>query len=154
MQRIVGIDPGLGGGIAEVTGTPWAVKMPTVPGKGSKRELDGPKIRNLLACFGNGKPFVWIELVHSMPKQGVASSFTFGDGYGTIKGILIGLQIPYDFVRPQAWQKFFGISNKGGESKKQSVLKAKRYFPTVEFGNHHGMSDALLIAEWARRNRT
>ena len=53
-------------------------------------------------------PSAMIEQVHSMPKQGVASSFKFGRHYGFLLGVLTALGIPYQTVTPQKWQKAMG----------------------------------------------
>lgn len=46
-----------------------------------------------------------IEKVHSMPRQGVVSTFTFAENYGRWQGYLAGLGVPYHLVTPQRWQK-------------------------------------------------
>lgn len=48
---------------------------------------------------------VFLEAVHSMPKQGVKSMFSFGENFGTWKGILHALGFRYELIRPQKWQK-------------------------------------------------
>lgn len=75
--------------------------------------------------------------------------------YGILIGIIKSLKLPYEEVPPPTWQKdLLGRGKrKRGESKRLSLKKAKALFPFVEIGDHHGRSDALLIAEWARRER-
>jgi len=46
---------------------------------------------------------VMLEKVHSMPKQGVRSTFNFGENFGIWKGRLEALRIPYDLVTPAKW---------------------------------------------------
>jgi len=91
-----------------------------------------------------------IELVHSMPKQGVSSTFKFADNYGTWKGILAGLRVPRTLVRPQTWQK--GIISKA-DGKRATLATARRLWPDAELTlvKHHNRADALLIADWLRR---
>ena len=60
------------------------------------------KIINL---YGNKNCNVFIEKVHSMPGQGVASMFNFGKGYGIWIGILAALKISKTLVTPQEWKK-------------------------------------------------
>src|SRR3990172_3805556 len=48
---------------------------------------------------------VVLEEVHSMPKQGVRSMFTFGRNVGFWEGVLHVLGARWETVRPQDWQK-------------------------------------------------
>lgn len=93
----------------------------------------------------NDVDLVILEKVHAMPKQGVTSSFTFGEVYGSIKGILAALAIPYVEVIPQAWQKimFAGISKDLG--KKRSIYKVSQLFPSLTRLDD-GSADALCMS--------
>lgn len=95
-----------------------------------------------------------LERVTSMPKQGVASTFTFGENYGFIQGVLMAKGVPFQVVLPKVWQKEFGITDK-----QTSILRAKQLFPGVNLRaterskvDNHNFADALLMAEWGRRN--
>jgi len=97
-----------------------------------------------------------VEKVHAMPKQGVTSVFTFGTAYGKALGMLIVLKVPYTLVTPQKWQKVFGISGRKGCTKKQSLERARALFPGLAASHlarkkDHNRADALLIAEYCRR---
>lgn len=89
----------------------------------------------------------YLEQVHSMPGQGVASSFKFGQGYGSLEMALTAAGIPFERVTPQKWQKALGCLTKG--QKNVSKRKAQELFPTMKVT--HATADALLIAEWGRR---
>jgi hypothetical protein len=86
----------------------------------------------------------YIENVHSFPKQGVASSFKFGRGFGLLEGILIGLKIPYMFVSPQKWQKAMGCLSRG--DKNITKAAAQRRYPAEKIT--HATADAILIARY------
>jgi hypothetical protein len=88
-----------------------------------------------------------LELVHSSPQMGVKSAFTFGEGYGRLQMALTALGVPYERVRPQAWQKAMGCLTKG--DKNVSKRRAQELFPALKVT--HAIADALLIAEFARR---
>ena len=114
-----------------------------------------------------------MEDVHSMPGQGVATTFAFGRNVGFLQGILVALQIPYTLVTPRKWQKEMWIAkdmvytvrkDKHGEDKRQvapkptSINAATRLFPTTDLRKsdrarnpHDGKCDALLIALYAKR---
>jgi len=88
-----------------------------------------------------------IESVHSMPKQGVVSSFKFGKSFGFLIGLLTGLEIPYTLVTPQKWQKAMECLTHG--DKNVSKAAAQRRWPDVKWT--HAIADAALIAEYGRR---
>ena len=164
-RLIIGIDPGLDGGIAfwydRLPDGIQAIPMPTFEsskGKKTIRVIDLAAIRNIiLSKLAIGvNPFAIIEKVHSFPGQGVASSFTFGEGYGAIQGILVGLRISYCKVTPQKWMKTIlaGYDTKG--KKKPSVEYVKALHPWINLlptkrsrKPHDGMADAICIAEYA-----
>ncbi len=94
-----------------------------------------------------------IEKVHAMPKQGSVSMFTFGEGYGWLKGVLDGYSIPYQEIPPQTWKKEFGLNS----NKTKSVEVAHQLFPHVNLvpdgckKPSDGMAEALLLALYAKR---
>lgn len=137
---VLGIDPGQSGGLAVLkNGVALAWKMPE-----TERDL-----QDLFEEISReGVDFALIEAVHSMPKQGVASSFKFGRNYGFLRGMLIASRIPFEEVTPQRWQKALGCLSHG--EKNVTKAKAQQLFPLLKVT--HATADALLIAEYARRN--
>lgn len=96
-----------------------------------------------------------VEKVGAMPHQGVTSMFNFGTSYGFIQGVLTACGIPYQLVPPGVWKREFSIVSKG---KTGSVDVCKRLFPDISLfptercrKESDGMSDALCLAEYARR---
>lgn len=141
-RACLGIDPGQSGGIAIVdpTGMPWAVKMPE-----TERDL-WDMIREA-KTWGSFETHAVIELVHSSPQMGVKSAFTFGGNYKSLRMALIAADIPFREVRPQAWQKAMGCLT--GGDKNITKAKAQQLFPGIKVT--HALADALLLAEWLRR---
>lgn len=136
MKTIIGIDPGQSGGIAISTGdNMYAYKMP-------ETEKD---IVELLLTYPTKA--IFLESVHSMPKQGVASTFKFGKAYGFLRGVITALEIPLYDVTPQKWQKSLGCLSKG--NKNVTKQKAQQLFPKLKIT--HATADACLIAEYGRR---
>jgi crossover junction endodeoxyribonuclease RuvC len=92
-----------------------------------------------------------IEAVHSMPKQGVTSMFSFGTSYGSILGLAAGLQLPYSSVPPRAWRKAVGC----GPSPDAARQAAGRLYPGAALHlarkNDAGRADAILIARFGQR---
>jgi hypothetical protein len=140
MKLYIGIDPGLSGGIAFIptSGEPWAHKMP---------ETDRDLIDLLRDSTRDMEARATLEFVSSSPQMGVKSAFTFGEGYGRLQMALTALGVPYERVRPQAWQKAMGCLTKG--DKNVSKRRAQELFPALKVT--HAIADALLIAEFARR---
>ena len=96
-----------------------------------------------------------VELVHSMPKQGVASTFTFGKGCGEVLGVLTALEAVIHEPTPQAWKKVMMAGT--DKSKDAAIQVAENLFPEIQLipkgcrVPNDGMAEALLLAEWCRR---
>lgn len=142
MKAYIGIDPGQSGGIAVVNdaGEGFAWPMPD-----TERDIYDHIVS--LTTWCNCSMSACIERVHSMPRQGVASTFKFGMGYGALRMALVASGLPWRDVTPQAWQKAIGCLTKG--DKNVSKAKAQQLFPSLRIT--HATADALLIAEWLRR---
>jgi len=154
----IGIDPGASGAIAVIDRTQKIYLLQDFPGdEVAVSEI----IRNLKSNYsdidiGINRVFQFkaaIERVHSMPGQGVSSSFKFGTNYGIWKGILASFQIPFHEPSPQAWQK--GVIKKA-QDKIPALAAARRIWPFAELtgprgGAKDGRADALLIADWCRK---
>lgn len=142
MKLSIGIDPGQSGGIAFIPehGNAWAIKMP---------ETDADLLAELGSIRGctDYTMTAMLEKVHSMPGQGVASSFKFGEGFGKLQMALAAIGIPYSFVTPQKWQKELQCLTKG--DKNVSKTRAQQLFPHIKVT--HALADSLLIAEYCRR---
>ena len=144
----IGIDPGKKGGIACID-TECGIGY-TVPY--CDKELidlcrnEARKGQNVICC---------LEKVGAMPGQGVVSMFSFGQSVGYIKGVLEAFGIPYQEISPQKWKKEFGLNS----DKAVSAEVCRKLFPDVDLlasprckKPHDGMAEALLMAEYARRN--
>lgn len=93
-----------------------------------------------------------VEQVHAMPQQGVTSMFKFGTNFGTWLGVLAAFKIPTVLVTPRKWQKVM-LDAGTGQTKDKSLDMARRLFPAVDLHRKkdHGKADALLLAEYLRR---
>lgn len=143
----IGIDPGKSGGIACID-TESGICY-TVPY--SDKELldlcssESGKGQNVVCC---------LEKVGAMPGQGVVSMFSFGQSVGYIKGVLESFRIPYQEITPQKWKREFGLTS----DKAKSAEVCRKLFPDISLlatprckKPHDGMTEALLMAEYARR---
>lgn len=152
MTLYIGIDPGLSGGIAiirdqAVTTTP----MPLAGG-----ELDIAELANWLRRWDVAQGIAVVEKAQSMPKQGIASAFNYGTGYGQVLGLLTALRIRTELVRPTEWKKVILAGT--AKDKDAAIAYVRRAFPGVSLlasmkstKMHDGMADALCLAEYGRR---
>ncbi|MBX3537670.1 MAG: hypothetical protein KF735_08535 [Chelatococcus sp.] len=139
------MDPGLSGALAfYFPATPDRViaeDVPCVNGRIDGTTL-GRRIRQLAPTLAI------IETVHSMPGQGVASMFKFGQAFGSVLGVIEDQEIPSHLVASGMWKRHFRLS----ADKEASRDLALRLFPaTAEHfarKKHHGRAEAALIARY------
>jgi Holliday junction resolvasome RuvABC endonuclease subunit len=161
----VGIDPGLTGGIAvidEKTTPIYVGAFKAVAGEFSAHAfadmLNAIRQVNPVMILSNTRIVVGVEKVHSMPGQGVSSSFKFGNTYGKIQGVLAAKHIPFELITPQAWTRVMLAGEPKDDKKNRGKNVAQRLWPELSLREnercrtvHSGMADALLIAEYLRR---
>ena len=149
-MTIIGIDPGIKGGIAWMAnGKACVEKMPETL-QDLWELIDNIRLASQIEIgryYDNTHIRAYLEQVSSSPQMGVKSSFTFGNGFGHLEMALTAAGIPFERVRPQMWQKFLGCMT--GGDKNVSKRKAQELFPHIKCT--HATSDALLIAEFGRR---
>jgi len=158
-MKIIGIDPGLSGGIAVLENNKVLniFDMPVMSeGKKNKRQLNSAQ---LVALIKENVQFdedvaVVVEQVDAMAGQGVSSMFNFGQTFGAIKGVCAALELPIFFVRPSKWKKHFELIN---SSKDSSRTKAIEMYPTLSSQlskkKDVNKSDAILIARFHSETR-
>lgn len=150
----IGIDPGQTGAVAIIkNGEVLLYDTPTESvkkGKSNKTEHLPAGMASLLR--GHYPCHAFIESVHSMPGQGVSSSFGFGKGFGMWIGILATLEIPYTLVTPQAWKKEImqGVSDKDA-ARGRAMQLYPQASKELSRKKDIGRADALLICEYGRR---
>ncbi len=97
--------------------------------------------------------FIVIEEVTAMPGQGVTSMFSFGETFGTIKGLLYKYSKYTDLntIRPQKWKKHFKL----GSDKEKVIEECKRLYPNVCLKasarakkDSSGMAEAVLLGKY------
>ncbi len=176
-MKIIGIDNGFSGAIAviEESGNIIIHDMPVITirktsrSESKKQESENiqhkkrhrPKVKNYLDLLTikqllniEGEKHVFIEKSQPMSKggitQGVASTANYMKAYGQLEGLLVGLDVPYTEVTPQAWKKEMLAGM--GKEKRNSVIRARQLFPgTLFLISKDGRAEAALIAEYGRR---
>lgn len=93
---------------------------------------------------------ICMEQVHSMPGQGVASSFQFGRAVGVLSAVCELTRYPFHLVSPQKWKKHFGIT----ANKDEALDMARMYWPEakLKLKKDINRAEALLIAEYWRNH--
>ena len=154
----IGIDPGKKGyACLYNTGCPSYVYYPLFDGKRLNREM----ITVLKKLSVDHTIMAVVEQVHSMPHQGVASTFSFGTNYGMIIGALEALGIPYSTVTPGKWQVCVCEAvDKASNTKLLHYNAARRLLPNMDFRRSERCKtyddnkvDATLICIYAQRKQ-
>ena len=146
-NSFVGIDPGNGGGIAVLTDE-GSDDIDIITRKFPEDVRDVGLF--LRTATSNTNYRVAIEKVHSMPKQGVKSTFTFGMNYGIWIGALRTLDIDFIKVQAKQWQGHYEIPSNIAYYDRKKELKeiAIELFPNQRVTMY--ICDALLIANYCR----
>lgn len=160
---VVGVDNGFSGAIACIDAHEHRcvelLKMPIINKKAGGSDLDETQIRDILRKFKDvGEVHVYIEKAQVMPKQGLVSSGRYMESHGIVRGICVGLGIPYTITHPQRWKK--KMLEGMGKDKSSSIIRVKQLFPSVCLRSSDrckkdddNMAEALLIAEYGYRER-
>ena len=126
-----------------------------VAGEKNKRRYNTAAMAALLKPYCSDV-LVILENVHSMPKQGVASSFSFGQGLGMWQGIIAAFGLPLEMPSPQRWKKEMLADQ--GKDKDASRFRAIQLFPSLADQlsrvKDDGRAEAILMAEFGRRLRS
>ena len=149
MRTIVAVDPGQSGGIA----VRWFGKtvcwgMPETQGDLLERLRE---IKRVAGLEGDELVCVLEEVSGFAGKaQPGSAMFRFGEHFGFIKGVVQALEIRLVLVRPQVWQKGFGLGTASAcqtksEWKNKLKAEAQRRFPHLNVTLK--TADALLILE-------
>lgn len=143
-----GIDPGLQGAVAIVDS-----------GKLLDMQLLSPMLNlgHLIDYLQRHRVrVVGLEKAQAMPRQGIASTFQYGLGFGIILGQLQVACLPHRLIHPVRWTKWAHSGCKAAADAKQRSKEAvTRLFPGVSFlatpkcrVPHAGLVDAALIAAY------
>lgn len=150
MNYYAGVDPGATGALAIIS---EEVKFVQVVDWAEPTELWSSLIK---FPYWKDTKLVVLESVHSMPKQGVSSSFKFGVNFGQWQMALAALEVPYVLITPQRWRKTLDSSVPAKPEKEDLRQFALRRFPEasdfLSRKGDHGRAEALIMALWGLRN--
>ena len=146
----IGIDPGaISGAYAAVDHNGDYIGCGDIPSVDGR--VNAAILRHLLrSCVSTfDTAMIAVESVHSMPKQGIASTAKFMRAAGAIEATAELTNYPFVLVTPQSWKKYHGLI---GTEKEASLDLARGMFPEASLKRKKdtGRADALLIALWLK----
>jgi hypothetical protein len=157
---VIGIDPGLNGGLGVInfaTGAASVFDIPTVPLPGAglvRRRVDGRKLTDLIraAVPAGESVMVVCEMVRAMggKNNSIQTQASLTRTLGAIEAVLDVMRVKPRMVEPQVWKRFYKL----GRSKTASLVVARKLFPKctgLSLAKHHNKAESLLIANWAAR---
>ena len=155
---ILGIDPGAKGALAyyrAADATLAAVfDMPThmVRINGSnKSRIDTHGLAGIVREWAGRTAFATIESVSSLPKQGVASTFAFGQAFMAVEMACAAMEVPYHMVTPAVWKRVMQVTGDKDEARRAAsrlIPSAAKNWPLVK---HDGRAEAALLAVYGLR---
>ncbi len=165
VKLVLGIDPGLTGGIVGLDKTgaiQFSAVMPARDGQLLVQDLlrlictAGDHWSDDKACTC---ACAYVERAQPFPKikSGVIGQFKLGRSLGILEGLLCALHYRYELVTPRVWQRQMHAGVESDNPKTRSAIAAGRLFslePLIQprcKKPHQGLIDALLIAEYGRR---
>ena len=154
MRAVIGIDPGLLGGIAVLDLEGNVVSLTKMP------ETMQDILEYLRKYAGGEQLFMRADAVcylekvgFGMPGQSSKATATFARHCGHLEMALLSLGIKTNEMTPQKWMKHYqlGKSSDYGKTEWKNKLKslAQQLFPREKVTL--AVSDALLIAEYGRK---
>jgi hypothetical protein len=161
MRRIVGIDPGLAGGLGVLDVGNNGVELlqaalartPTVrvrTGRRQRCQYDVSAMRDLLHDQVEGH-FPLVEVVierqQAMPGDARRAAFATGLGFGLWLALIVAARVPYQLVTAVAWKRHHGLLH---ADKRASRLRCTERFPALApiRAADEGPAEALLLAAY------
>lgn len=159
---IFGIDLGLGGGVASISvgDVAHARRMPTLAapkGTGRVYDLSGI-VQFLYAPASDSHMFIEKAQLRGAAPASKQGAVSLARCQALWEMACVSAGYSYTIVPARTWQRtMFAGLGKVKDTKAASILVAKRLFPCVNLRpgqcrkDQDGLSDALLIAEYGRR---
>ena len=149
---ILGIDIGINGAVAVLTGTGDLIaihNMPTLAdGPAGRRAVNAALLASLI--YESHARSAFVELVNAWPGEGAVGAFSFGRSRGVIEGALAAAGVPCRFITPTSWKRAVGIPFGKAGAKDAARSKAIARWPehAAMFARKcdDGRAEAALIA--------
>lgn len=154
-MKIIGIDPGLSGGIAiynTENGSLVIEDMPVFTLKRSgkdKREINMTELARIIDAAQ--ADIAVVEQVSSMPGQGVSSVFAFGKAYGAALMAAAANYLKIIDAPPAAWKRAMGLSSAKDASRALATNLFPRHSSLFARVKDDGRAEAALLAVYGAR---
>jgi len=136
MDFIIGIDPGKSGAVALVYQNGCECEVWDMP----EEIYFFPTIwKDIEEVYGHPLA-VYIELAHSMPGQGVSSTFKYGTWYGAALLWAYRFEVDVFLVPPRIWKRGLGLK----KNKSASLLMAQSLYPEADIYRMKDILDNIL----------
>lgn len=150
MKVIIGIDPGMSGGIAVLSMEGDVIDVSKMP----ETKQDIYEYLLEFASDEESTPVCYLEDVgHGLPGQSSKATATFARHCGHLEMALLALRIQTFTVTPNKWMKSYQLGKSSEYEKRvwknRLKEKAQQLFPSVKVTLAN--ADALLIAEYGRK---
>ena len=162
MSITIGVDPGKTGAVALLDSYGALVAIHDMPLAGG--DVSPHLLANLEDWRNNSNPggdfdnpgvgafdVAVIEDVHSMPKQGVASSFGFGRSKGVAEGVFAGAGLRLVYVAPSTWKRALGLTKDKDACRRRAIELWPAHCKLFARVKDDGRAEAALIAWWHHR---
>ena len=163
----IGIDIGLKGAICITEQNDTEISLDIHPMPLIKGKMDYHKLHSMIENYEGFNGHVVFEKLGVIYGTSKTTAFSMGYQAGALEAMLIARALPFTMVSAKKWQEemFQGVPElkKSGSNRRDTKAMAKvaaqRLFPHAKltFGErakkaHDGLIDALLMAEYSRRN--
>lgn len=149
MPIICGVDPGLNGAFAFIDVDQNTLSIEDMPtkDKNGKRHVDPVAVGAILNSYL--PDHIYLELVHSSPQMGVASSFSFGRSSGIVLGAAGAAGISLNEIPPSVWKPRMGCSSDKDQTRAQASTLMPGCAQAWKRKKDDGRAEAALIALYA-----
>jgi len=151
-SAILGIDPGLSGALAlyDVDGSLEVLDMPVLQLK-TKRQVDEYAVARIIDNWSSRIREVWLEQVGTRPGEGAVGAFSFGRGYGLLRGVCAANFLTIIDVAPATWKAAMKVRGDKDESRARASALFPRHGQLWPLKKHDGRAEAVLIAAHGMR---
>jgi hypothetical protein len=156
---VIGIDPGQKGGLAALPhGYADIIEVPVVVTMVSLVNIRQWFIEMAAGVLTHIE-LVMLEKQQPFPStfKGSISNFSMGLCFGELRGLCVGMGIPFQYVLPRIWKQNILIGRAWRKNKKESISYIREKYPTLSLlptercrVDSDGMADAICIAEYGK----
>lgn len=157
---LIGVDPGLSGGLAffrfnpgesdfmpELVGARHMPVMANPSGKG--QTVDCYSLAQMLAPFHGKTQLMIIEQVGPMPNDSRPAAFKFGKAAMAPEALAAVYQLPVRFITPGSWKRKAGLIKKPKDaSRTLAITMWPNQAELFKLKKQEGMAEAALIAHF------